>query len=341
MSGDGGARVERLRAAVAGRERLLVLTHDNPDPDAIGSAFALRHLLSEIAGAGADVGFGGVIGRAENRAMVRLLQLEAIPLSTLEPDEYDGVLLVDTQPGTGNNSLPATPELVAVIDHHPSPTPIEAAFVDIRPEVGATATIVLEYFRAAGAPLPTRLATALFYALKSETQDLGREATGLDRRAYLELLPQADMGTVARIQRARVPREYFRAYRVAIERAQLYAGVAVVTDLGIVASPDMVAEIADFLLRLQGADWSCCVGRHQNTLAVSLRTSDPEAHAGRIIRSVMAGIGTAGGHGTMAGGQAVVREGEYEQLNERVVAALLAELGLAEVAPEPLVSPSS
>lgn len=333
-------KVEEFLSAFADVEQGLLLPHDNPDPDGLASAFALQYILAQR-GIDAVVAFGGMIGRAENRAMVRNLSLEPLPLSTLDVKAYDGVALIDAQPGTGNNPVMAGAAIRAVIDHHPLIAPLDRVrFVDVRPEYGATATIVAEYAQDAGVELPQSIATALFYAIRSETQDLGREATAADREAYVALLMAADMAAVARIQRARVPREYFAAYRTGIAQARIHKDV-VVTDLGLVPAADQVAEIADFLLRLREVTWSIALGRHQNTLAISIRTSDPYAHAGYTIRRAVEGLGTAGGHGTMAGGQVPIRnDDEPAELVAEITTRLLQELGAPTGEGERLVPPS-
>lgn len=331
------ASLEQLQRAFHGKSSVVILTHDNPDPDALASAFALRLLLEKLCNVTARVAFSGLIGRAENRAMVQVLGLNPEPLSTLDLSSETVFAMVDTQPGTGNNSWVDGWPLVAVFDHHPLKFDLDTvAFADVSESYGATATMMVQYLDAAGLEPPVDLATALFYAIRSETLDLGREAGEADRDAYFRLLEQADMVSVARIQRARVPREYFGAFHQAIERAVIYDNV-VMTDLQAVAAPDIVAEIADFLLRLQGAEWSCCIGQHRNDLVVSLRTTDPFAHAGRLIRRIVAGLGTAGGHGTMAGGQVPVAEGTYDEMAETVTQRLLAALGRDTSPGEPLV----
>ncbi len=335
--GQLGAGVERLQHAFRDTSSAVILTHDNPDPDALASAFALRLLLEGRCDTEARVAFSGLLGRAENRAMVQVLNLAPEPLSTLDLTAEPAFALVDTQPGTGNNSWIVEWPLVAVFDHHPLKfDPDSVVFADIRQHYGATATMMLEYLDAAHLELPTYLATALFYAIRSETLDLGREAGDADRAAYFRLLEQADMVSVARIQRARVPREYFSAFHQAIEQAVVYDKV-VMTDLQGVATPDIVAEIADFLLRLQGTEWSCCMGQHRSDLVVSLRTTDPFAHAGRLIRRIVDGLGTAGGHGTMAGGQVPVPEGGYDDMASTLSRRLLTALRPDPSPGEPLV----
>jgi nanoRNase/pAp phosphatase (c-di-AMP/oligoRNAs hydrolase) len=320
---DAKERVEKLCAAFENRRRALVLTHDNPDPDGLASAFTLAAVLTQLTDVECEVGYAGIIGRAENRAMLRVLELAPARIHGDTLERFDSFALVDTQPGFGNNSLPEDRQATAVVDHHPGPGDlVDVAFVDIRDGYGACATIVHEYAQVGGVPLPENLLTALFYAIKSETQELGRGAGYADREAYLSLLPRADKLAIARIQRAPVPRNYFRAFQVAIENARLYDRT-VVTDLQRVDTPDLVAEIADFLLRLDGADWAVCMGRYEDSVVMSLRTAEEEAHAGKIIRRVVTGLGRAGGHGSMAGGRVPLEGRDYDdvaaQIRERLV----------------------
>lgn len=335
---ERGAVRASLQKTFAGYRACLVLAHDNPDPDALASAFAFQAVLQQTLGIEARVGFGGVIGRAENRAMIKVLGLTPEPLSTLDLAQFDGCALVDAQPSTGNSSLPASLPLLAIVDHHPPRTPAQdVPHRDIRPGYGATATLMTEYAVSCGVQLSSQLATALFYAIRSETQDLGRESSEADRLAYFYLLERADMRAVADIQRARVPMEYFRAFRTAIDRAEVVGNV-VFSELGTVGAADIVAEIADFLLRLQEAEWAFCIGRHQNDLIVSLRTSDPDAHAGKLIREAIAGLGTAGGHGTMAGGQVPLSESTYLEAASQLRRRVLDALSVDEQAARPLLT---
>ncbi len=334
---DPKERVEKLRAAFNGAERVLTLAHDNPDPDALASAFALSAILEHLGVPECVVGYGGMVGRAENRAMIRELDLDPIRVEPTDLENFDAIALVDTQPDFGNNSFPAGGHAAAVIDHHHGRGELEnVTFFDLREGYGATATIVYEYAHASGVPLPENILTALFYAIKSETQELGREAGYADREAYLSLLPRADKAAVARIQRARVPRSYFRAFRLAVGNAQVH-GRTVLSDLQEVDSPDMVAEMADFLLRLEGADWAACMGHHEDDLVLSVRSAEEDAHAGELIRRVVAGLGRAGGHGTMAGGRVPLDGAPYAEVATEIYARLLDRLADGAKAGEPLV----
>ena len=88
--------------------QLLIIVHNNPDPDAIASAEALRFLVENRSGVKVSIAYGGYIGRAENREMVRQLGIRLKQFNRIRLGNYDCIALVDTQPGAGNNSLPAT-----------------------------------------------------------------------------------------------------------------------------------------------------------------------------------------------------------------------------------------
>jgi nanoRNase/pAp phosphatase (c-di-AMP/oligoRNAs hydrolase) len=202
----------------------------------------------------------------------------------------------------GNHSMPARYFPDVVIDHHP---PREeswgAAFADVGGSYGATSTILVEYLRAARIQPTPEVATALFYGIKSDTQDLGRETEANDVSSYLYLFPLCDKQALAAIEHPLLPPEYFRLYHLALKRARVF-GEAVAVDLGDIYTPDMVAEIAEHLLSLEGTRWSLAYASFQNDLYFSLRVRDRRMNAGRLIREICeARGGSAGGHGSMAG----------------------------------------
>jgi len=297
------AVVEKLFDWIRGKGRILIVTHDNPDPDSLAAAVALRHLLLMKTGEKAVVAFGGVIGRSENRLMVDLLELDVVPISELNFDDFGVNCMVDTQPGTGNNSYPADRPLHLLIDHHPLRRDYSDIYwVDVRPGYGASATILFEYLRSQNISIATRLATCLFYALKSETQDLGREWSKADREAYLYLLPLSNNQILYRLTHPPVSSIYYSTFHRAIENATVYGKVLVFNLFG-VENPDLVAELADFLLRQQDVSYVLGLGCYKGDELLSVRTTEPEAKLGSVIREMIDGMGTAGGHGMMAGGQ--------------------------------------
>jgi nanoRNase/pAp phosphatase (c-di-AMP/oligoRNAs hydrolase) len=326
------AKLERLRKLFKHRKRGLVLTHDNPDPDSMAAAVALATVLHSRLGIPTDVAYGGIIGRAENSAFVRVLKLPMLPISQVDSSQYDLFALVDTQQSVKNHSLPEGVTADIVIDHHPTREDgVVNAFADLGSNLyGATSTLLTEYVRAARIePLP-ELATALYYGIKADTRDLERQTREPDVDCYLWLFPRIDRNLLAEIEHPQLSLRYFRLFHAAIEKAQLFTG-AVITDLGEVYSPDMVAEVAERLSFLEDAKWSLASGSFRSQLYLSLRCSDRRMNAGRLIREVCAGLGgSAGGHGSMAGARLplVGKRENREAIKKEVVHRFKAAFGV-------------
>ncbi|MEM6962540.1 MAG: hypothetical protein AAF550_12495, partial [Myxococcota bacterium] len=270
------------------------------------SALALGVLLRETKACSFTLTYGGVLGRAENRAMVRLLKIPLIPIRRIRLEEFDAVALVDTQPEVGNHAL--RPELVdgkkmLCIDHHfARPLSKEADYADVGGAFGATCSLLTHYLHAAGVTPDQTLATALFYGVKSDTRDLGREVSADDVWAYSHLVPLCDMPTVSAIEHPRLPRPYFSVLSRAILRAEV-TGNVVTCDLGEVYVPDLVAETADSLSRAEGIRWAMVLGEFEGALYLSIRVNDRRYSAGKLVRELIKLYpeGSAGGHGSMAG----------------------------------------
>lgn len=295
--------VEDMLEWLRGRGRILIVIHDNPDPDCLASAMALRHLFVMKLNRDAVIAFSGMIGRSENIAMAKELEITLMPLALLDLREFNVVCMLDTQPGTGNNALPAECRVDIVIDHHPPrETSAKCRWVDIREEYGVTATILYEYLVSQQISIGTKLATALFYAIKSETQDLGREANRPDRDAYLRLFSLANKRLLYEITHPKLPVEHFRTIYRGLENTKVY-GKLLVANLKAVSFPDVVAEMADYLVRLEGIETVLCMGHYNDGVILSIRTTSQILNAGEMIRRLVGDRGTAGGHGMMAGGR--------------------------------------
>jgi nanoRNase/pAp phosphatase (c-di-AMP/oligoRNAs hydrolase) len=335
------ARLDRLVQYARSHEHALILTHDNPDPDSIAAGVALAYLLEKLASVHAIVAYGGIIGRAENRALVKVLRLPVVPVARVVFDDYDLICMVDTQPEQGNHSLPARHFPDVVIDHHPErPDSHLAPIADVGGRIGATSTVLAEYIRASGLKMPAQVSTALFYGIKADTRDLGRQTTQQDIDTYLWLYPMVDKEALARIEHPVLPADYFRLYHTAIEKAQVY-GDAVVCDLADIYAPDMVAEVAERFMSLEDMRWSLAFGEYEDSLYFSIRTSDRRMNAGRLIREVIeAKGGSAGGHGTMAGARLSVKDlgqAAAKRLREELVRDFLDAFGIRARKPKKLV----
>jgi nanoRNase/pAp phosphatase (c-di-AMP/oligoRNAs hydrolase) len=285
------------------------------------------------------LGYGGIIGRSENRALIDVLRIPLQPLAELDLDSFDSFGLVDTQPGTGNNSLPAEISPTLVFDHHPCRKATRLVpYFDVRDDYGATTTILYEYLLAADIGLDRRLASAIFYAIRSETQNLGREAARVDARVFIDTFPFVDNEALSRIEHAPLPRSYFAMVDRAIDGTNIYAEIAV-TVLGEVTNPDMVAEFADLIVRVEGIEWALCMGRFEGDLLLSIRTQKVRANAGKMIRSIVGSQGAAGGHDMIAGGKlvgAALTQTRARRMEDLMRKRLLRELGATGIRPAKL-----
>jgi len=337
-------RLAKLNTVLDGARTLLVVMQNNPDPDAIAAAAGLREIANELHGISCSLAHGGAIGRAENIALVKYLGLNPRSLNDLDLDRFERMAMVDAQPGAGNVSLDPGRPLDIVIDHHPIRRETRSArFTDVRSRYGATSTIVYQYLEAAGLEIEVPLATALVYGIRSDTQDLGRESTRADVEAFLALYPHANPRVLGRIVAAPLPREYFGQLRTVIDNATIH-GEAIVSHLGSLPSPEMIAESADLLLRVEGIAWSLCSGVVDGWLHLSLRTSRRELHAGAVARRLAGRRGHGGGHQALAAAQIPLRNGEREgspalgRLLETLVTRFLRATGNGTAPAEPLCS---
>ena len=297
------SRLARLSSVLDGARSMLIVVQNTPDPDAIGAAAALREIANERHDIACSIGHSGAVGRAENLALLRYLGLNTRSLDDLDLARFDRLSMVDAQPGAGNVSFDPEVRLDIVIDHHPIRRETRSArFTDVRSRYGATSTMLYEYLKEARLEIPTPVATAMVYGIRSDTQDLGRESTKADLAAFLDLYPSANARVLGRIVQAPLPRSYFSSLRVALDGAIVY-GRRIVSYLGPLDSSEMVAEAADLLLRSEDVDWTMCLGVIDGWLHLSLRTTDRERHAGHIARNLGGRRGFGGGHQALAAAQ--------------------------------------
>jgi nanoRNase/pAp phosphatase (c-di-AMP/oligoRNAs hydrolase) len=321
-------RLDEIRVIV-NNGPVLIISHENPDPDSLASGKALAYLLEKLWGIPSRLLYSGLVARAENKAMLRILTPEWDYIEELSNlDQYSTIAMVDTQPGAGNNNLPDGIMPGIVIDHHlPLREGLQTVrYFDVRPEVGATASIIYQYLESARIMVEADLATAIFYGIQTDTRSLSRSASQVDQNVYFKLLSMLDHGKLTRIEQAGLPRDYYRAFSQGLKASRIF-GSAVVAYLGELHRPDFIAEMADLLIRLEGARTVLCSGYHGSTLYLSLRTELNGEDAGFLIQRIIISPGKAGGHGAMAGGQVPIDEKPVETLAEEIKLRFLAELG--------------
>ena len=288
-------QVQALRSALAPAKNLLILLQHDPDPDAIASALALRTVLGRNKTT-AHIGSFGQVTRPENVTMVRLLEVEIARISDETLANYDGLALVDVQPPYFGDRLPAVD---AVVDHHPLTTEYQARYCDVRPHFGSTATIFVQYLQSVGAKVTQRLATALYYGLKTDTLFLGRETTDADIEAFAYLYPLANHSLIRRMERPAVPLRDLDALGYAL-RARTINGSTFFTHVGLVEREDVLPQFAEFCLQVEEIERSVVSGIFCGNLIVSLRSHSHVKGSGGLVRQAFGQYGSAGGHRSMA-----------------------------------------
>ncbi|OGL44108.1 MAG: hypothetical protein A2149_04900 [Candidatus Schekmanbacteria bacterium RBG_16_38_11] len=291
-------RLMDLFSTVEDSDSLLILTHDNPDPDSIASAMALEFLLKKEKKIKTTLAYGGFIGRTENRTMLELLNIKMKNMSELSLDKFNKFALIETSPGK-NNSLPSHIVPDIIIDHHPYTGKTEAKFLDIRPDVGANATIMTEYFIYSKYTMKKELATALLYAIKCDTLFLNRETHPEDIGAFIYLYPLADINLLQKIQRPAISIEAFDAFGKAVNNRTIYKNT-LFSNIGLVNDREIFPQIAEFCLDIKNINFAVIYGLVNGSIVVSIRNSDGKKDAGKIIKSALSDIGSAGGHRSMA-----------------------------------------
>jgi len=289
-------KIKDLRALVAETDRIAVVLQDDPDPDAMSSAIALRTLLGRNKQTTPIFAFTPVT-RPENLTMAHLLEIEVAPADSEELRNYDEIAMVDVEPAYFGTKLPRSD---IVIDHHPGYPLGVSPFEDVRIGYGATATIMTEYLVTAEERISERLATALLYGIRSDTLGLSRRVTENDIKAFVHLYPLANYHPLRQIDRPELPIEFARTLSDAMRRLQIQEGLAVIY-LGVVARDDLIVQVADFCLQFEGVQWVAVAGKLGSNLVVAVRNHGiGRANAGELVKRLFSDIGNAGGHRNMA-----------------------------------------
>ncbi len=298
------ARVERIREHFAPAERVLIMMQDDPDPDAIASALALRTLLGRNRSS-APIATFGTITRPENRTLCRILEIEVDEIQAQAVTEYDRIAMVDAQPGFFQERFESVD---LVIDHHPEDRTVPARLKDIRPAYGATSTILTEYLRAAEVKISQRLATALLYGIKSDTLHLERGGTRADMDAFAHLYLLTNHNWLRRIERPELPQEALDVLAQGLARRQIIRSV-LFSHLDDVPYAELVPQFADLCLQVAGVEWSVVSGVVNGDAHISVRNVGYVKSAGEVVRAAFGDLGSAGGHRAMA--KAVIRLADW------------------------------
>jgi len=277
-------------------DRVAIVLQDDPDPDAMASAMALRTLLGRNKQTTPFFAFKPVT-RPENRTMEHLLEIEIQPAATEDLRAFDKIAMVDVQPPYFGEKIPRAD---IAIDHHPGYPGGAAPFEDVRVKYGATSTIMTEYLLTADEKISERLATALLYGIRSDTLALSRRVTDVDLQAFTHLVPLANYSVLRQIDRPELPLSFAHILARAMKR-MVVKDHLVVLNLGRVERDDLIVQMADFCLQFEGVHWVAVAGKLGNKLVISVRNHGMgRSNAGEMVKKLFGDVGSAGGHRNMS-----------------------------------------
>src|SRR4249919_3890881 len=298
------ARVHQYQRFFADAERVLIMLHNDPDPDAMASGLALRNVLRRTKTT-AIIGAIQGVTRPENLRMVNLLDIHVEAITQESLKEYDRIAMVDVQPHYFGGLID---RVDLVIDHHPDQPGYTAVFKDIRPDYGSTSTILTEHLRAVDVNISERTATAMLYAIKSDTLFFSRHTNRLDLEAFSYLYPLSDAAMIRKMEGAEITMERLAFVTKATETGHLKEQVFCAF-LGKLPREDFIPYVADFFLQLEDTKWTLVAGVVNGSFVASVRNIGYTRNAGEFMRKLFADIGSAGGHRAMA--KAVIPEEKF------------------------------
>ncbi len=288
-------KCKRLLEVVSPEDSLCILI--NADPDAMASAMALKRIFWRKARR-VDVYHINPIKRADNLAFIRLLGVHQRHIRDLRRSKFTKWAILDSQPHHHKEFSDQPFDII--IDHHSTGPLSKGHFVDIKEDYGANSTILTEYLRASKIRPAQSLATALFYGIKTDTDNFVRESLPNDINAFRYLYPLANMNTVKKIESSEMTKETLASYRVAMDRLKMVGHVAFI-HMEEVGNPDVLVIIADFFMRMAEATWSVVSGIYKETLIVILRNAGLRSDAGKVAKKLFGHLGgSAGGHKSAA-----------------------------------------
>jgi nanoRNase/pAp phosphatase (c-di-AMP/oligoRNAs hydrolase) len=284
-------RLQRLRNMIGPEDSLAIVI--NADPDAMASAIALKRLFWQKVKR-ILIFHTNVIERGDNLAFVKLLKIDQHPIGDLNPSEITKWSILDSQPGHYESLKNLSFDIV--IDHHPLDSDSKAGYMDVRENYGANSTIMTEYLKAAKIRPSPRLATALFYGIKTDTGNFVRASTFNDIKAIRYLYQYTNLNIIKKIESSEMTQKMLASYKAAMERLMFFKDMVIV-HMGEVDNPDTLVVIGDFFLRMVDMSWSIVSGIYDNKLIIILRNASFRGNAGKKAQRLFGPWGaSAGGH---------------------------------------------
>ncbi|MDZ7687844.1 MAG: bifunctional oligoribonuclease/PAP phosphatase NrnA [Halobacteriales archaeon] len=301
-SGDTTSRAAELVSLMNNADSVAIVCHDNPDPDCIASALAMRTIADNASVEDVDILYGGEVSHQQNRAFVNLLGVSMSRYRDADLERYDVIGFVDHSQKGENNPVPEDASIDFVVDHHPPDNGVDAVFVDVREEFGATTTILVEYLRELGITPETETATALLFAIRAETLEYLRGTTPMEYEASRYLHELADIDLLDRMTNPAFTPETLDTIGHAILGREVRAS-SLVSGVGVITERDALPQAADYLMHLEGVSTVLVFGVVDDQIDISARSKDSRVDLNQVMRDAFGDVGSAGGHREMAGAQ--------------------------------------
>jgi len=301
-----------------------IMPHYNPDPDALGCSFGMYFLLNKVFNKKSNIYFSGIIGRAENNKMIQVLDIPIIKLKERQAVPDLPIILMDTQPGTGNNPLKSKKKLKMVFDHHQlNEKSKEVNYADIRLNYGSCSSLVYSYYEVYDVKPSVNVATALFYGIQSDVVGEGRTAYKIDFHYMEELSKYINREKLYSIENPKLPFDYYIHTNKGMENSVMYNDL-LITSLGEIENPDYIGEIADFLIRFDKCYLALVIGVHNKFIQLSFRSQRKKIDAGLTLKKIVGRLGSAGGHQSNAGGRIFIQNPEeIPKINKKIITRTL------------------
>lgn len=292
-------KIDKLLECVKKKDWVFIQTHDFPDHDAVASAFALQYLLDQE-GIRSHIIYEGEIERNSLERMIDELMIDIGHTTKHSLKTESEIIIVDGCKGNRNVTDLVGTE-IAVIDHHEVDSPEDVSYIDIRPRIGSTSTLIYSYFIETDMQIPQNIATALLIGIDMDTALLTRGVSDMDVEAYANLYEKADVPLRNSILRNYIQTQDLRFYRLALDRIEVNGA------MGFCYFPDgcnqnLLAILGDFFLSVNELNFVVVCAKNDDVINISVRNERDGCNASLIIQEVLEGIGFGGGHKGMAGG---------------------------------------
>lgn len=286
-------------------DKVTIQCHDNPDADALASAYALYCFLRSKGKEDVRIVYGGRNEIKKSNLTLMLNKFE-IPVEYItDPNtHFDGLLVtVDCQEGESNVTKFGYDNL-AIIDHHQSSsTPLAPMdMTDIRSELGSCSTLIWHLLRKEGFDVNAnvKIATALYYGLMTDTGNFVEMKHPLDRDMQDSL--SYDKTTISQLVNSNISLKELEIAGIALIRYMYNSDNRYAIIHSQPCDPNILGLIADFLLQVDVIDICVVFNDTQDGYKFSTRSCIKEVHADELIAFLANDIGGGGGHQDKAGG---------------------------------------